>query len=155
MNRNAILGIVLLGIGLSTVIVTAQIPVRTFAGDPGPHVFPYFSAAALILCGIILGVKSILPKSEDEPLSESRLTRSEQLRVAGMLGLLVALALSLWLFGFYVAVPLGTFAIYWAIADKEARSIPRGAVYALATFATIYVVFVEILNSYMPSGIFF
>ena len=42
MKNDKHLGLIILALGITGILLTMQIPVKTFTDDPGPRVFPYF-----------------------------------------------------------------------------------------------------------------
>ncbi|MFD1796993.1 tripartite tricarboxylate transporter TctB family protein [Paracoccus aurantiacus] len=148
MNTDKPLGAALLVLGAGGVISAAQISVRTFNNDPGPKLFPMMACAILIICGLGLLLRKSNRVTPAIPATEWR-------RGLTMAGLLVGYALGLWLVGFHAATFIGGFALYWAIAGPEKRSLMRGAIYALLLTLGVHLVFKTMLGTFLPQGFLF
>lgn len=155
MNKDGFLGAVLLLLGILAVAMTSHMPVRTFAGDPGPRLFPYFCGAALALCGGGILVNALRSRAKAEIGSIATWRPAEWGQIGIMFVMLVFFALGLWILGFYIAVPLATFVIYWLVSGPQKRSTARGVIYSVTTFAAVYLVFAKVLHSFMPPGMLF
>ena len=156
MKTDKLLGAGLIAFAIAGMLVTMQISVRTFNDDPGPKLFPLMGFSILLLCGLgmlLTGMKT--PEGTVIGEEVGRGTPAAMTRGTVMFGLLVAYSLALWLLGYYIATPLMVFAFYHTIAGPERRVWWRGALYALAVTGGLYLVFAELLNTLLPTGILF
>ncbi len=153
MKSEKITGVVILALGITMVILTSLIPVKTFSDDPGPRIFPYLGSFLLVISGLgILFTKSKKEKSvKDEPF----LTKEGWKRAGIMTSLFIIFALALKFLGFLIATPVMLYLFYRQIAGPEKTRPVKGIIYSLITFAAVYVVFSKVLNSFLPPGIFF
>jgi len=155
MTRDYTLAAFLIGIGLVAALLTMQVPSSTFTDDPGPHLFPYFACAILILCGVGIAVTARSRAGRDDPLEGGFMTRSEVRRSALLMGVFVVYGIALWLVGFHIATLVMTFVFYAAIAGRDRFSLWRGLVFTLAVYGGLYVLFITFLQSYLPEGVLF
>ncbi|MFY0634091.1 MAG: tripartite tricarboxylate transporter TctB family protein [Vannielia sp.] len=158
MNTEKPLGAGLIAFAIAGILVTMQISVRTFNDDPGPRLFPLLGFSILLFCGLgMLLTRSKISdvlREEEEAAAGTDQTPAAR-RGAIMFGLLVAYSLALWLLGYYIATPLMVYAFYHTIAGAERRVWWRGALYGLAVTGGVHLVFSELLNTLLPSGILF
>ncbi|MBY6048993.1 tripartite tricarboxylate transporter TctB family protein [Vannielia litorea] len=157
MNTEKPLGAGLIAFGAAGIWATLQISVRTFNDDPGPQLFPILGFSLLVLCGLGMLLtrarqSKVLTEAEADAVQEAR---SSTLRGVVMAGLLVAYSLALWIFGYYIATPLMVYAFYHTIAGPERRVWWRGALYAAAVTLGVHLVFAEMLNTLLPTGLLF
>jgi hypothetical protein len=152
MTKDISLGAFLCALGLAGIYLTAQVPTSTFTDDPGPHLFPFFSCAILILCGFGMAITARGREVRGQDSQEPFMTPTEVARSALLIGLLVLYGLSLWLVGFHIATPIMTFAFYACIAGRERLSVLRGAIYTAAVYGALYLLFITFLHSYLPEG---
>lgn len=151
MKRDHLLGLLLVLIGLAGLLMTAQIPVRTFTDDPGPRLFPTVGFVVLILSGLgiaLVGRGGGEDGGEGGPPLNARAWR----RLAAMALALIGYALAMWVFGFYPATVVMTMVFYAMIAGPERRSLIRGAVFSLIVTAAVWAVFGKALNAFLPQG---
>lgn len=154
MTRDTFLGAFTVLLGVAGAYLTAQVPSSTFTDDPGPHLFPYFACAMLVICGCGI-VATGLRRAGAGGRAESFMSPVEWARSAILLGVFALYGLALWLVGFHLATPFMTFVFYAAIAGRAKFSLWRGALYALITYGALYLLFVWFLRSYLPEGILF
>jgi len=152
MSKDIYLGISTAAIGIGGAMVTAQVPSSTFTDDPGPHLFPYFACAMLFLCGCGIAVTGL---RRANVAAETYLRPAEWGRAAILMAVFALYGIALWLVGFHLATPFMTFVFYAAIAGPRKISLWRGALYALVTYAALYLLFFWFLRSYLPEGILF
>ena len=151
MKRDHLLGLLLVLIGLAGLVMTAQIPVRTFTDDPGPRLFPYVGCGVLILSGLgiaLAGGRGTEGGGEGGPPLDAEAWR----RLGAMALALIGYALALWVLGFYPATLAMTVVFYAMIAGPERRSLIRGAVFSLILTAAVWAVFGKALNAFLPQG---
>ena len=150
MKNDKQLGLLILAIGIAGILLTMQIPVKTFTDDPGPRVFPYFGSIILVISG--LGM--LLTAKRKEGKSVPFLTSEGWKRAGIMTSLFIIYALALRIVGFIVATPIMVFFFYRQIAGPGKAHLLRGIAYSLITFGSVYLVFSKVLNSFLPPGIF-
>lgn len=153
MTRDYTLAAFLIGIGLVAALLTMQVPSSTFTDDPGPHLFPYFASAILVLCGVGIAATARSRAGRDDPIAASFMTRAEVRRSALLMGVFVFYGFALWLVGFHIATLVMTFVFYAAIAGRERFSLWRGLVFTLAVYGGLYLLFITFLQSYLPEGV--
>ncbi len=152
MKHDRLLGVIIFAVGVLGIILTMQIPVKTFTDDPGPRVFPAFASVILMISGIgIFLTKQIEHSKTGEPF----LSPDGWKRAGVMTSILILYAVSLRILGFYIATPVFTYLFYRQIAGKEKVNPIRGIIYSLVTFGVIYLVFKVMLNSFLPPGMIF
>lgn len=152
MTKDISLGAFLCALGLSGIYLTAQVKSSTFTDDPGPHLFPYFACAILILCGLGMAFSARSRGPREPDAQDAYMTQAEVARGALLIGLFIFYGLALWLVGFHVATPIMTFAFYACIAGRERFSVLRGAIYSAAVYGALYLLFITFLQSYLPEG---
>ena len=153
MKSERIVGAVVLALGITMVILTMQIPVKTFSDDPGPRIFPYLGSFLLVLSG--LGILFTKPKKKTAETNKPFLTKEGWKRAGIMTSLFVIYALALKVIGFLIATPIMLYMFYRQIAGPEKTKPVKGIIYSLITFAAVYIVFSKVLNSFLPPGMFF
>lgn len=153
MKKDTILGLVIFVLGLLFLFLTSRIPVKTFTDDPGPRVFPYLGSGILVICGI--GIFLFRKKAAEGQDSKPFLTKAGWKRAGIMTSLFIIYAVGLRFLGFHIATPVMVFFFYRQIAPPGKRFIGRGIIFSLATYGAVYLVFRVLLNSFLPTGIFF
>ena len=154
MTRDTFLGAFTILVGVAGALLTAQVPSSTFTDDPGPHLFPYFACAMLVLCGCGI-VATGFRRAGVASQAEGFMSPGDWARSAILMGVFALYGIALWLVGFHLATPIMTFVFYAAIAGRQKVSLWRGALYALLTYGALYLLFVWFLRSYLPEGLLF
>lgn len=153
MKNDKIVGLIIFVLGLTSLFLTSQIPVKTFTDDPGPRIFPYFGSGILVICG--LGIL-FLQKRNAEDMDATPFLTKDGWKRAGMITLLfIVYGLALKFLGFHIATPIMVYLFYHQIAGPGRRFLFRGIIYSLATYGTVYLVFSKLLNAFLPPGIIF
>jgi hypothetical protein len=151
MKNDKQLGLIILALGIAGILLTIQIPIKTFTDDPGPRVFPYMGSIILVISGLGLFLTRQKSTGDTEPF----LTREGWKRAGIMTSLFIIYSLALKVVGFYIATPIMVFFFYRQIAGPEKTALLRGIIYSLVTFGAVYFVFSKVLNSFLPPGMIF
>ncbi len=152
MKSEKMIGAVVFALGILMVILTMQIPVKTFSDDPGPRIFPYLGSFLLILSG--LGILFTKPKKKPSETREPFLTKEAWKRAGIMTSLFILYAVTLKVVGFFIT-PIMLYLFYRQIAGPEKTRPVKGIIYSLITFGVVYFVFSKVLHSYLPPGMIF
>lgn len=148
MTRDRGTGIVAVLLGIYVFFYTNTIPNPTSAGDSaGPRVFPYITAAILVICGIGL----ILQKSEKK---NAFLTKRQWARLLLICGAYLGYVLMLWAFGFLIATALCLFTLSSMFSKGKDVAVWKRILYAVGVTAVLYACFFTLLGMSLPVGKF-
>ena len=145
-NKNRVLGVILLLITAFFAYHTNRLPESYVAGDPGAKVFPFIGCAILAIFGI-----GMLFKCDEE--AEPFLSKPELKRLIRLFSLYVLFFVMLWLFGYLVAIPVVTFLISRLFSKEVDVSNKKILIYTVLVTAGIYVAYVIALDSPLPKGL--
>ena len=151
-KKDRLLGVILLLISLFFFICTMQQETPRFEGDPGPKMFPLIGCALTAVCGVLTIVHP--EKKEKKPY----LSREEFKRAAKLFGLYAAFLVLIWAVGFLITAPLLLFAISVLFSfesrpdDPWGKRILRSAIYAVIVGGALYLLYVTILQTQLPTG---
>jgi len=147
-HKDRVLGIALLGITVFFAYHTRKLPKSIVVGDPGPKVFPYIGCFLTGAIGL-----SYLFKGKRGEIVEF-LNNAEWKRLIILFSYYVLFFLVLWLFGYFVAIPVATFMISRLFSKESAIKTRTLIIYTVLVSAGIYVSYVVALGSTLPKGIF-
>ena len=146
MTKNRSTGLIALILGAAVAVGAYQLPESTIVGDIGPAVFPFISAALLIVCGI--GMLITGGKKESSPLDAPGALR----RLALIFGVVLVYCIAMTYLGFVVP----TIAVLFALATmfSEETEVPwwHKLLYAAAITLAIYLLFHNVLNLKLPEN---
>ncbi len=148
-SRDRITAIVLFAVGILYLTMTLMIKRDMSSnGDPGAKIFPMIASVGLIICSIFIFLQG---KDDAQPF----LTELGWRKVTIVIGMLAVYVAGLKYIGFLLSTPfilLGTISMF--VEDKKVTWIKR-ILFSLAATIIIYVVFVKLLNTILPRGIFY
>jgi len=146
---NFIIAIVAAALGVFVLILSKVFP-KVVANAPGPGVWPTILAYALIGLAALLAIVSFVSKSEHVtekvPLSTPAIKS-----VYKLMALSVGFAVVFYFLGLLLSILLFIPAVMYMMG---ARSIKYMVLTSVLVTASIYVVFVVVLNSQFPGPIF-
>lgn len=148
-SRDRGTGSICVVIGVLVAYMSSQLPKSIMSGDIGPSVFPYITAAILIICGLVL----IVRKNDQEP--KPFLQGKQVTRFFCVWGVIIGYVVAMWLLGFVVPT-LAMLTIMCMMFGRESNvPIWQCLLYAVIVTGIIYVGFSVLLNLRLPVGILF
>ncbi len=150
--KDRLLGVILLLISLFFFLFTMQQESPRFEGDPGPKMFPLIGCAITAVCGVLTLVH---PEGKEK---KAYLGREEMKRAARLFGLYAAFLVLIWALGFLITAPLLLFAISVLFSyesrpdDPIGKRLIRSAVYAVVVGGALYLLYVTVLKTQLPTG---
>ncbi len=151
MNKDRIVGLVSLLLGVITLIGTYYVKVAKMAvsmGDPGPKVFPTVAGVLLVICGLGLIIKN---QKEEKPF----MTKEQWLRVLWLFLAFVGYLVLLYVGGFVIATPVLLFVMMTMFAGEKRPSVLIRVIYSVACTGIIYLLFFVMLKTNIPMGMLF
>ncbi len=151
-KKDRILGIILLLISLFFFYFTMKQEAPRFEGDPGPKMFPLIGCVLTAVCGVLTLVHP------DKKERRNYLSKEELKRAATLFGLYAAFLVLIWALGFLITAPVLLFLISYLFSfesrpdDPKGKRILRSAIYAVIVGAALYLLYVTLLKTQLPTG---
>lgn len=142
-KANLVLAAICAALGIYVIVVASGYPTAEAygTGAPGPGLWPICIAAVLLLCTVILVVRTLRTKAEDD--TPIVVWGDGPIRVYISMAILIAYAIILPIVGFLVPTfVMMTFFIQWFSRDKLVKS----ALLALIVTMVVYCTFRYFLN---------
>ena len=133
-NKDRILGIIMLVFTGLAIYFTKQIKATELVGDPGPRFFPYLGCAVTGICALVLVIKK--PKQAYKPY----LTKQQWKRFWTVFGIYVLNYILMYIGGYLFSQGAGV-------------PLWKKIVFAICMTIAIHIVYVVLLQSAMPYGI--
>lgn len=146
-NKDRILGIIMLLFTIITIYLTGQIRQTDLVGDPGPRFFPYLGCAVTGICSVVLIFKK--PKEKYKPY----LTKQQWIRFWTVFGIYTINLICMYIGGYLLSVPITLFLSCLLFSKGAGVPLWKKIVYAIAVTVAIHVLYVVLLKSAMPYGI--
>ena len=146
MHRDRIVGIITVIIGAAVALMTFQLPDSNMAGDVGPKVFPFISAAIMLLCGAILVVRK--PTKDAKPF----LVGEQKKRFLAIIAVIIGYIVLMWAVGFVIPTLLMLVVLCLMFGKDEKVPVWQAIVYAVIITGIIYVMFSIVLHLRLPVG---
>ena len=149
---NCILSVILIAVGITGIMMASNFNVRSGnVGDPGADFWPILLCAGLILCSVILLVRTALEAKRaagpEEPLIDFH---SAGVRCVFMIfGIMIAYAFIMSLFGFIIATLLFIVATMLTMGERRWKWI---GLTTIGITGFIYTVFTVIMGVVLPQG---
>lgn len=145
MTKNRSTGIVAVVLGAVVAVMTHQLPASTISGDIGPAVFPYISAALLIVCGSGL----IITGNQKEA---SMLDTIGLKRLAAIFGVVLLYCIFMNYLGFFIP----SLAVLFVLSTMFAEDIHcpwwHRLIFSVVLTLCIYLLFRNVLNLKLPTS---
>jgi len=149
MHRDRFVGIIGVLLGAAIAYMTYRLPDSTMAGDIGPKVFPFVSAALLLVCGAILLIRK--PSAHKAWLQG----KQQWLRFLAIILVILAYVVLLVLFGYIFATLVFVTALFMMFGQSEGAKLWQGLTYAGIVTLSTYLLFNKVLSLRMPVGSIF
>ena len=147
MHRDRIVGIISVVLGAAVAfLTTTRVAASNMPGDPGPRIFPYISAAILMLCGLLLAIKK--PTKEAAPFLQGK----QIWRFLLIVSVIAVYVLLLWAIGFVVPTFAAVVVLCMMFGKDEKVPIWKAVLYAAIVTGIIYVAFTVLLHLRLPVG---
>ena len=146
-NKDRILGIIMLVFTIVVVYFTGQIKSTDLVGDPGPKLFPYLGCAITGICSLVLIVKK--PTQKYKPY----LTKIQWIRFWTVFGIYAINYICMYIGGYLLSVPVTVLLSCLLFSKGAGVPLWKKLVYPICVTVAIHVVYVVILKSAMPYGI--
>ncbi|MCC8125811.1 MAG: tripartite tricarboxylate transporter TctB family protein [Clostridiales bacterium] len=151
MKKDRLIGVISLIMCLVVFIAARQLKIpdsSSATGEPGPRMFPYIAAGLFFLSGIGL----ILQRQEED---EVFLNGKQWINLGKLLLVIIAYALGLYFVGFVIASPVMLFIAMTMMAGEKKVPLWVRIVYCILITGIIWLLFVRIFKTVLPSGLLF
>ena len=145
-NKDRILGIIVLAISLLFAYYTTGIKETSYVGDPGPRLFPYIACFIIGISGLILIVR------KNQTNYKAYLTKEQWKRFWILFGIYVLNYLLLLLVGYKVAIPVTLALSCFLFSKGNGTAAWKKLVYVAAVSFAMYALYVMILGASLPNG---
>lgn len=150
MNRHhwISIGFILFGIFGIVQAMSIQSIYTVATEDIGPKMFPIFACCGIILAAI--GKLLTSPKGKIEPF----LSKKSWIRVGVMMGMFILYYLGLHFLGFLISTPVFLYAQIRYMSERKV-SILKSAIVSVVLTAVLYLVFNNLIQCILPTGVLF
>lgn len=148
MGRNQITGLLLVIIGIIVLIMVSQFSVGLSASYPGPKLFPMVAALGLVILGVCIFLQ------KDGGFTYQLSGRFFK-RLAIVFGVTIVYIIGLKYLGYLISTPVYVYVVVtlFAISSPENRTKWwHRLIFAVIVTAFLYVFYVYIFESRLPSG---
>jgi len=146
MMKDRVTGLIALVLGIVVAVNAYQLPPSAMTGDVGPAVFPYITAALLIVCGGSLVIKG------DAKEAEPYFTKKQLLRLLLFLGTILLYCVGMDLFGYPVPTLAFSFAACMMFNPDPRKGWPKALIFSAIMTVAIYLIFVYAFKLVLPTG---
>ena len=149
LTKDRALGLIVLAVSLFFGYYATLTRPSRVQGDPGPVVFPLGLCLIMGLCAIYLIVK---PDTDAEKGKKPFLTKEEKKRLITLYSVFVLYVLLLEFVGYIVTLPIILFIVCYLFGRPKNISVKKSIVYAVVVFAVLYLLYVVVIGSVLPTG---
>ncbi len=146
-NKDRILGIIMLVFAGVFAYLTSKVDTLELQGDPGARLFPYTGCAIVALCALVL----IFKKNKDK--YKPYMTKEQWKRFWTVFGIYIINFVLMYLGGYLLSVPVTLFLSCMLFSKGAGIPLWKKIVYPIAVTAAIFLIYVVLLQSAMPYGI--
>lgn len=145
-NKDRILGIIMLVVSLVFAYYTTGIKNTNIVGDPGPRVFPYIGCFMIGVFSLVL----IVRKNPEE--YKEYMTAEQWKRFWVLFGIYVINYLALHWLGYKVAIPLTVALTCFLFSKGSGVATWKKIAYVILVAVGMYVIYVQFLGANLPAG---
>lgn len=146
-NKDRILGIIMLVFAGFFAFFTSKIQTINIQGDPGAKLFPYMGCAVVAICALVL----IFKKNKDT--YKPYMTKEQWKRFWTVFGIYIINYICMYFGGYLLSVPVTLFLSCMLFSRGSGVPLWKKIVYPIVMTAAVFLVYVVILKSAMPYGI--
>lgn len=147
-NKDRILGIIMLAVSLIFAYYTTGIKQTNIVGDPGPRLFPYLSCFIIGIFSLVL----ILRKNRT-PYKEY-LTWEQWKRFWILFGIYLLNYAALYWLGYKAAIPMTVLLTCFLFSKGSDVAAWKKILYVAAVTVVMYLLYVKLLEVNLPAGKF-
>ena len=145
-NKDRLLGIILLIVSLVFAYYTTGIKQSEFIGDPGPRLFPYIACFLIGLFSLVLIVR------KDQSSKKAYMTKEQWKRYWILFGIYTLNYLAMHWVGYKVSIPLTLLLTCFLFSRGSGVAAWKKIVYVIGVTVVIYLLYVVLLESNLPAG---
>lgn len=150
LTQERLMGLIIVALGLIMFLNTLTMSFMMLADDPGPTLLPRVVSIALIACGLGLAFY----KDKDARQVTFKLNENSKRMVISFVALLVY-AVLFNVLGYVLSTFLFLSFLTWYLTkEKNRAAIWKSVLNGFIVTVVIYLVFTQLLNVILPSGIF-
>ena len=146
-NKDRILGIIMLALAAFFAFFTTKIQAANIQGDPGPKLFPYLGCAVVAICALVL----IFKKNKEQ--YKPYMSKEQWKRFWTVFGIYVLNYILMYIGGYLLSVPVTLFLSCLLFSKGSGVPLWKKIVYPIVVTAGFFLVYVVLLKSALPYGI--
>lgn len=151
LNKTYATGIIAILFAIWVIWQAGGISEKLVSNEPGPRLFPYISAAGIIVCAVL----SMIFDGPKEAKKESKpyLDREGWKKLGIIFGEFILLSLGMHFLGFLIAACVMTFVFILTLKEDKKISYPFAVLLSIGLSCLIYFGFTKGFHLVMPTGV--
>ena len=146
LNKDRILGFIMLVVSLVFAYYTTGIKQTNIVGDPGPRLFPYVSCFIIGIFSLVLIVR------RNRTPYKAYLSWEQWKRFWLLFGIYLLNYVALYWLGYKVAVPMTVFLTCFLFSKGSGVAVWKKVLYVAAVAVIMYLLYVKLLEVNLPAG---
>lgn len=147
-NKDRILGVIMLAISLIFAYYTTGIKQTNMVGDPGPRLFPYIACFFIGFFSLVLIIR------KNRTPYKAYMTWQQWRRFGILFGIYIVNYLALYFLGYKVAVPLTAGLTCFLFSKGSGVPTWKKILYIIGVSVVLWLVYVKLLETNLPAGKF-